>query len=228
MKLSKICRCVVIGTSLLLAGYGSAGAAEQQYSGFASDYSGLKKTRDPLGEPVLRMVSPRFTPANYHALIIEPVHLYPEPQPSDKVSQSTLDEIAQYINSKLKSQLAKDIKITDTAGPGVARLRIAITDVGAKTEGRKPYQFIPVALVLTTASRAISGAPQEATLHVESEVTDSDNGGRLMVAVREGTGERLKKAAGGEDVITLDALKPLLDHWIEATIKESVEYIKSR
>jgi Protein of unknown function (DUF3313) len=228
MKLNRICRCVVIGTSLLLAGYGSAGAEEQQYSGFISDYSGLQKTRDPLGDPLLRMVSPRFTPANYHALIIEPVQLYPKPQPTERVSQTTLDEIAQYMNSELQSQLAEEVQITDTAGPGVARLRIAITAVGDKTEGLKPYQFIPVALILTTASRAVSGAPEQATLNIESEVTDSVNGERLLVGVRQGTGERLKEAVEGEKVVTLDALKPLIDKWIEGVTKEAGEYVKPR
>jgi hypothetical protein len=226
MKLIRICQCVVIGTSLLLAGYGSAGAEEQQYSGFLSDYSGLEKTKDPLGQPLLRMVSPRFTPANYHALIIEPVQLYPEPQPTERVSQATLDEIAQYINSELKSQLAELVQITDTAGPGVARLRIAITAVGEKTEGLKPYQFIPVALILTTASRAVSGTPDQATLNIESEVTDSVNGGRLMVGVRQGTGERLEKAVEGVKVVTLDTLKPLIDDWIKGVTEEAGKYMK--
>jgi hypothetical protein len=210
----------------LLAGYGSAGAEEQQYSGFLSDYSGLEKTKDPLGEPLLRMVSPRFTPANYHALIIEPVQLYPEPQPTERVSQSTIDEIAQYLNSELKSQLAREVQITDTAGPGVARLRFAITAVGTKTEGLKPYQYLPFALVLTTASRAVSGTPEEATLYMESEVTDSVNGERLMVGVRHGTGEELKEKVEGETVVTLDTLKPLIDKWVEGVVKEAGKYMK--
>lgn len=228
MKLSMKSRCVVIGASLLLAGYGMADAGEQQHSGFISDYSGMEETKDALGEPVLRMVSPNFTSANYHALIIEPVQLYPEPQPSERVSQATLDDLVQYINSELKRQLAQSIQVTDTAGAGVARLRIAITGVGAEAEGLKPYQFVPVALVLTTASRATSGTPHDATLNIEGEVTDSVNGGRLMVTVREGTGERLRKAAGGEKVVTLDTVKPLIDHWIDMSIQETKEHLKTR
>jgi hypothetical protein len=220
---------MVIGTSLLLAGYGPAVAADdQQYSGFIEDYSGLEKATDPMGTPLLRVVNPRFTPANYHALIIEPVQLYPEPQPSKKVSQTTINDVVNHINAELKRQFAAVVQVVDSPGPGVARLRAAITDVRAETEGLKPYQFIPVALILTTASRAVAGAPEEAALFLESEVTDSVSGARLMVEVREGTGETLRETVAGEKVVTLDTLKPLINRWIEGGVQQAKKYIKPR
>ena len=42
-------RLIVLDAALLLAGYGSAGADEQKYSGFISDYSGLEETKDLRG-----------------------------------------------------------------------------------------------------------------------------------------------------------------------------------
>jgi len=229
MKFNRICQWVVIGTSLLLPGYGpAAGTNDQQYSGFIEDYSGLEKATDPMGESLLRMVSPNFNPDNYHAVMIEPVQMHPEPRPSEKVSQATINDVVNYLNTALKKQLAAVVQVVDTPGPGVARLRSAITDVGAETESLKPYQFIPVALILTTASRAVSGAPEEATLFVESEITDSVSGARLMVEVREGTGERLKETLAGEKVVTLETLKPLINRWLEGGVKEATKYIKPR
>jgi len=228
MKFRWICQWAFIGTSLLLVGHGPAGADEQKYSGFIEDYSGMEKATDPNGTPLLRVVSPHFTPANYHALMIEPVQLYPEPQPTKKISQTTINDVVNYINAELKRQLAAVVQVVDTPGPGVARLRAAITDVDAETEGLKPYQFIPVALLLTTASRAVAGAPEEAALFLESEVTDSVSGTRLMAEVREGTGERLKETVAGEKVVTLETLKPLINRWLEGGVKEATKYIKPR
>ncbi|MCG6900023.1 MAG: DUF3313 domain-containing protein [Gammaproteobacteria bacterium] len=219
-------RLIVLGAVLLLAGYGSAGADERQYSGFINDYSGLQETTDPEGDHFLRMVSPSLTPENYHALIIEKVQFYPQPKPSEKVSQSTLDDIVAYLNTELEARLAEKVQVTDKAGPGVARLRIAVTGVGAKAEDLKPYQFIPIALVLTTAKRAATGTPEDAKLYVEAEVTDSVNGERLLVSVRKGTGEKLKKSVEGEQVVTLDTVKPLIDEWLDGVTKEAHTFIK--
>ena len=81
---------------------------------------------------------------------------------------------------------------------------------------------------LTTASRAVAGAPEEAALFLESEVTDSVSGARLMVEVREGTGEKLKETVAGEKVVTLETLKPLIDRWLQGGVKEATKYIRPR
>ena len=44
---------------------------------------------------------------------------------------------------------------------------------------------------------------------MEVEVTDSVTGERLAVAVREGTGEKIK--GGSQDKVTLQTVKPLVD-----------------
>jgi hypothetical protein len=188
MNTQHLGRWIVLCTSLLLAGAGTAFADEEKYSGFISDYSGVEKVKGPLGEDIHRMVSPRLTPDNYHALIVEKVQFYPEPKPTEKVSQETLNEIVDYINDQLKVSLANKVELTDQPGPGVARLRLAVTGVGAKVEGLKPYQFIPVALVLTTVKRAALGAPEDAKLYLEAEVSNSVSGERTVVAVTNPSG----------------------------------------
>jgi len=228
MKKKQIYPSMVLIAGLLLAGYGPAGADNEEYSGFLKDYSGLEKYKDPAGNQMLREISPKFTPANYHALIIEPIQLFPEPEPNEKVSQSTLDDLVTYINTELKARMATKVEVTDKPGSGVARLRIAVTGVGAKTQDLKPYQYIPVALVLTAVKRATTGAPEDAKLYIEGEATDSVSGERLMITVRKGTGEALKASTEGEKVVTLDTLKPLVDKWIDGTITETDKFIKSK
>jgi hypothetical protein len=46
------------------------------------------------------------------------------------------------------------------------------------------------------------------------------------VSVRKGTGEKLKKSVEGEQVVTLDTVKPLIDEWLDGVTKEAHTFIK--
>lgn len=213
----------------LLAGCASTVPTPEQYSGYLKDYSGLQETTDAQGDPVLRkVVSPQLNPNNYNALIIEPTQFYPPPQPSEEVSSQTLFAIGDYLTRTLRQKVGQRVRVVEQPGPGVARLRMAVTSVGAEKEGLKPYQYIPIALVVTTASRAVSGTPEQAKLFVESEVTDSLSNQRLLIGVREGTGERLQRGAASGNVVTLDSLKPLIDRWAESIAEEVPAFIRAK
>ncbi len=60
--------------------------AQKKYSGFLSDYSKLKKEKDPLGVTRLVWRSPKFTRANYQKVLLEKVGFYPAPQASKQVA----------------------------------------------------------------------------------------------------------------------------------------------
>ncbi len=189
---------------------------EAQYSGFLEDYSGLEKTEDVAGERVLRLISPKFTGDNYQKVMIDPLRFYPEPQPSEQVSAATLQELKDYGLQALRREVGGNMPVVDQPGPGVARMRVALTAVGAEAEGLRPYQYVPVALILTAGNMAVSGRPMQATVFLEAETVDSVTGERLAVAVRGGTGERLKRFRGSGQTLTADKLKPLFDRWAKA------------
>jgi hypothetical protein len=50
-------------------------------------------------------------------------------------------------------------------------------------------------------------------------MSDSISGERLGIAVRKGTGERLKKVRQSGTELTVESLKPLLDRWADAYAK---------
>ncbi|MGH9577299.1 MAG: DUF3313 domain-containing protein, partial [Terriglobales bacterium] len=133
-----------------------------------------------------------------------------------------------YINSSLRAKIGAKVQVVDKPGPGVARLRGAITALNAETEALKAYQYVPVAFLVTAAKDAAGGGrPENARIFVEVEIQDSMTGGRLAVAVREGTGEALKQARTGGKV-TLDSLKPVLDKWIDAAAAGATQFIKPK
>jgi hypothetical protein len=107
------------------------------------------------------------------------------------------------------------------------RIRIAISGVAAQGEGLKPYQYVPIAFLASMAARTATGTPQRAFIVVESEGTDSVTGELLGMRVRVGTGERLARDTG-QQVITLDTVKPLLDDLAAGALPELAKYVKAK
>jgi len=151
---------------------------------------------------------------------LDPVVFYPDPKPTDDVSMQTLTQIRNAVDQSLRSKIGQQVQLVDRAGPGVARMRVAITAVGAESEALKAYQYIPIALVLTGAKVALDGGrPREAAVAVETHVMDSQSGDLLYAAVRGGTGERISKADDGQGGVQLSQLRPLVDAWTTGRLR---------
>jgi len=203
-----------------LANVGSEG------SGFLRNYSNLRETSNTQGKTIRAWVSPKFTPANYSAIMLDTLVFYPEPRPSEQLSAEELKKMLAYANSALRRALSQRFNVVDRAGPGVVRIRVAISAVAAEGEGLKAYQYVPIALVATMATRAASGgAPQRAFVVVEGEATDSVTGELLAQRVRVATGESLP---AGLKVVTLDLMKPVLDELASQAFPELAQYVKPR
>ena len=219
---------VVVVTAAMAAGCASKPPATAEQQGFLKDYNKLQTTKDSGGKEIKAWASPKLTPANYHSLLVEPIVFHPAPQPSERVSAGALKEMLDYSNSALRASIGQRFKLVDRPGPGVARMRVAFSGVGAEGEGLKPYQYIPIALVATMASRAATGgAPQRAFIVVEIEGTDSVSGELLAQRVKVGTGERLKNVKS-EGPLTLESVKPLLDELAAQAFPELSKYVRTK
>lgn len=217
--------CTVTGTTAT----GTAASAPNATggSGFLRDYSRLAETKDAQGKAIRAWVSPKLTPANYNAILLEPLVFYPEPRPNEQVNAATLQQILAYANDTLKRSLSQRFRVVDRPGPGVLRLRGAFTSVASEGEGLKPYQYVPMAFVATMAMRAATGTPQRAFILIETEGTDSVTGELLGERTRVATGERLASVAG-QQVVTLDTVKPLLDELAAGAFPDLANYVKSK
>jgi hypothetical protein len=184
-------------------------------SGFLPEYSNLTTESMPDGGTRSVWFNPVWTPQNYHAVLLMPLQFYPEPQPNQNVDQATLNQIRDYANQSLRRAFEARVRVVDQPGPGVARIRIAITAVGAQTEALKPYQYIPIGLAITAAAAAVEGGrPEQAKVSVEGEAQDSVTGEVLGLSVRGGTGAVIKSAReGGNRQVTLASLQKVIDTW---------------
>ncbi|PWB33928.1 DUF3313 domain-containing protein [Pseudomonas sp. SDI] len=205
---------LMVGT-LCLAGLGLVGCSSStvqpdQYSGFLKDYSRLKEAKSPSGATVMRWVDPQLKLDRYTQVYIEPSQFYPKPQPTAKIPQSTLTGITRYYDEALKREIGRDLPLASGPGPGTLVVRPAITAVSSKTEGLKPYEVIPVALVAAAVSTASGIRDQETAISTEAAFLDG--GTRQVVAqvVRKGNGKPLENDS---QVMKAEDVKAVLDGW---------------
>lgn len=209
MKLRLMIGALCIAT-LGMTGCASKVTQPDEYSGFLSDYSQLKQAQSPSGAVVMRWVDPKLDLSRYNAAYIEPTQFYPKPHATAKIPESTLNGINAYYNQALKRELAKSLPLASAPGPGVIVVRAAITAVSSKTEGLKPYEFVPVALVAAAVSTGTGIRDQETTLGTEAQFLDGATGKVIAQVVRKGTGKPL---ANDSQVMKADDVKSVIDGW---------------
>lgn len=205
----------LIISTLCIATLGMAGCASSvpqpgEYSGFLSDYSRLKPAKSESGVDVMRWLDPQLDLSRYASVYIEPTQFYPKPQATVKIPDSTLRGISDYYNQALRRELGKSMPLSNGAGPGVLVMRVAITAVSSKTEGLKPYEYVPVALVAAAVSTGAGIRDQQTTLGTEAQFLDGANGKVLAEVVRKGSGKPL---ANDSQVMQASDVKSVIDGW---------------
>ena len=197
---------VVIGVGLL------AGAVlAQENSGYlGNNYSKLLDVKSPSGEKAKRWLAPDMTPGKYDKMLLEKTVLFPEPAGTDQVSTATLKEITAYLDEALRRELGSVIQLVTEPGPKTLRVKPAITAAGAKEQGLKPRELIPVAFLLAAAKKATGNRAKDATIAVEYELRDAQSNELVGAGMREGTGRKLDKPT---DRVRLADFKPVIDEW---------------
>ncbi|OLF54065.1 DUF3313 domain-containing protein [Pseudomonas chlororaphis] len=209
MKLARITGALCIA-SLALAGCSSNVPKPDEYSGFLGDYSQLKEAKSPSGVEVMRWVDPKLDLKQYRSVYIEPTQFYPKPQPTAKIPQNTLNGINRYYDEALKREIGQAMPLATGPGPGVIVVRAAITAVSSKTEGLKPYEIIPIALVAAAVSTASGIRDQETTLGTEAQFIDGGNNKVIAQVVRKGSGKELENDS---QVMQAADVKNVIDGW---------------
>lgn len=204
----------------LLSVTGGMAAAETN-SGFLPDYSRLETLQNAKGQEWKAWVDPQYQKGSYRQVLVEKPVFYPEPKASAQVSSRALADIQEYMDANLRTVALKDVPQAAEPGPGVMRIRLAITAVSTSNSGLKPWQVVPAALVVQGAMAATGNRKMEAELRVEGIASDSVTGAPIAMFSRKGTGFQLKNA---REQLTLDTVKPRLDEWAAST----AEFVRQR
>lgn len=210
--------------SLALSGCASKYVDPEQYSGFLKDYSVLKEEKSPSGGAVMRWIEPSVDVSQFTSVYVEPSQLYPKPQPTAKIPQSTLNGITQYYDQTLKNAFSSALPLASGPGPGVLVVRPAITAASAKTKGLRPYEVIPIALVAAGISAATGIRDQDTSLATEAAFLDGRNNTLVAQVVRMGAGADLDNSA---QVLKANDFKAVLDVWAKDMVT-SYEQLKTK
>jgi len=195
----------------------SAGFAQAEDSGYLGDYAALSEVKDSAGDTVMRYVNPKLKPGAYQAVMLDPTQYYPAPKPTGQVTSSTLTDISRYLDKGLRDKLGAKVKVVSEAGPGVLRIRPAITAVAADRRAealpghscRLHHQFG-------------EGPRKEAAIHIEVDVVDSVTGDAWRFCAqgnRREAGKRQCSTDAGD-------VRPLLDKWIDTGSSFVAEHVK--
>ena len=178
---------------LITCGCGKTHQVPQiQTSGFLGNYSQL--TEGGKGEAQLIYINPNTSLKAYDKVLMDPVLVYAAAGSKlSKMSQHDLVSIINYLDAAMREQLMPEFNFVAQPGPGVMRLRLAVTEAQA---GNVPLDTVSTVMPI---GAAINGIKRLATgtygftgkMGIEAELVDSRTNTRLAAAVDRRAGEKI-------------------------------------
>lgn len=203
MEKTKLLMVIVVSLAVMLGGC----AKKLQETGFLSSYKNL----EPVEDNLMRYIGPEV--GQYSKFIIDPitVKLYDE-ETAEKVTPEDVSHLEQFFYSELLKQKPERYEIVSQPGPGVARLRIALTNLEKSN---------PALNVLPQTKLTGAGLGQAS---VEMEVVDSQTDVQLAAAIASETGSRFSFSGlskwGDVEAVMKDWVKRL---WLRVDEAHGIE-----
>lgn len=189
-------------------------ASSIQYSGFLRDYSQLEKGRK--NYPVLSYVKPGLSLANYHSLWVEPPVIYLSKESLKKLKREDIERVVGFAYEGGRSAMGGTVKIVQQPGPGVMRIRWAITELQPASKMNIvtgvvwQAQLAQVALSEGTDTHLFVGR-----ISVEFEILDSLTGEVLMSGIDSRVGSNAIQNVGSTWGDVQDAFKLWGERFLE-------------
>jgi hypothetical protein len=202
-----------LGIVLVLALTGCAQEAvkKEQYSGFLGDYSKFEEMESSDGEVIVGWMNPDIR-GTYHAIILDPVVIYPSKRSFERFDEDEVADTLAYINKRFREELGSRFKLAHEPGPGVLRWRVALTALDVGFKPMEWYQYMPVTAAVTAAGEAAGTRDEGVQLIVESELSDSRTGITVAAGVRLGSSSVEDSAP-----VELKNIKPIIDEWAKSS-----------
>jgi len=189
-------------------------------SGFLRNYSQLREGQGD--QALLTYKNPQANWNKYSQIIISPVQVYAA-RDAEMNSDSREEKIAlaNYFNATLREKLQEHFRIVNTPGPGVLKLRVALSDADQSEVLLDTITtLMPIGLALSTVKRTVSGSDSAVGFaQAEMEVLDSQNSTRLAAAVDKRYGTKALRSKFG----SWNHAQEAMDHWAEQIAAKLVE-----
>lgn len=202
------CFVWIIFLAFVISGCSAGGMKNVNKTGFINDYSQMEKGGDD--QAALSYTQPGADLSMYDKIMIEKVCVcLPDQEDYDDVEPVLLSEFADYYDQAITSEVMERYKVVSKPGPGVLKIRAAITDVKPSSPIINTISSIsPIGITLSVATKIVSdknlGTGEAAS---EIEVLDSVTGERLAAYVDRRQGGKMIFRSKWADA------KEAFDHW---------------
>jgi hypothetical protein len=182
------------------------------FSGFLNDYTGLRPSPDDSGAWSYRKPDVNFK--KYTKIMLDPLVIWPHPDSVyGGLDSLTVWKLGRGFQDSLSQALAGGYAIVKEPGPGVLRLRAALTDVMLEhPKLASPGPLLPLANdILIQAGEKISGMNAlEGEAAIEAELLDAESQERLVAYVEK---RMSSKVLLTKDKDSLGPVLEIFDYW---------------
>lgn len=182
------------------------------FSGFLGNYTGLRPAPDESGAWSYRKSGVDFK--RYRHIMLDPLVIWPSRHSEyGGLDALTVWKLALGFQDRMNEALAGEYTIVQQAGPGVLRLRAALTDVKLEHPTlASPGPLLPLAGdILIQASEKISGMNAlEGEATIEAELLDAGTQERLAAYVEKRVSSKVLLTA---DKDSLGPVLEIFDYW---------------
>jgi len=168
-----------------------AGEAKPKYAGFLSDYSRLQPVPD--GNGAERYIDPKQNFKQYNKVMLERIKVWYKDDADYKgIDPTELKALTDYFQNAIVKALEPTYPVVTKPGPGVLRVRVAITDlVPTKPEMSVVTLVVPYATVADVAAGGGTGStPYLGQTAIEAEFLDSRSNQVLAAYVDRQVGKK--------------------------------------
>ena len=167
-------------------------ARKAEPSGFLGDYAQLRPGQGDAA--LLVYVNPRANFKAYNMIMLDPVRIYAaQGSALAKAPKEDLQRLVNYFDATLREHLQADYTFVNTSGPGVLRLRVAITEAkGSKVVLDTISTLVPMSLAVSEVKNLATGSHSAVgAAGAECEALDSASNERLFAAVDARVGRKV-------------------------------------
>ena len=215
----KTARIATIVVTLLASGAAVAAAEKPQrpakgpppFSGFLQDYDQLEPTRERGRKRLLSHVMAASRLHGYDAVVIEPIEVRFDPE-ADVVEPETIEEITDHFRNALGRGTLLGLPVVAEPGPGVLRLRVALTELVPVKKKRGFLAFTGVGSFIVSSARRGAVGAHVAQVSVEVELLDSVTSEQVYAMVERRLG---KKKFKKDEEVTAEHVRKALDFWAD-------------
>ena len=160
MRAPKAAR-VLFGVVLLASMSAACAGLKARRTGFLSDYSGLEKTQ---GKEEWVYVSPIVQADTYSGFIVDPIQIHLDESNAKRFTTEEVEELAQFFCASVVEKLSESRQVVTEPGPGVARIRIALTGI---RRSKALANILPVGRLVGPAWAELPWSPSGSTRRME-------------------------------------------------------------